>query len=330
MANVVRVSTELAEFGASPRTLSMGGAVGSGNSVIFVTNTDSYDVAGVDFVLTDNQGNTYVVDFDTTENDGTTQKVVLRCHNITNAPTEFSISWTGGGDRYIAGYFAELSGVANAAPSDTDKTNQPFGASVSASLTSTGASALGLAFFEGGSDITPQSGFTRSPGSGSSNFIWMYDEDLGAAGAKTFGATWTGDGNRDLYSLIYENAGAGVTGSGSADLPGIEASGSGTVGPASVTLVAPLATAGLRLRTMPDLAPGDIVEYEVYAGAGSITVNTNGSFFADAGVTHFRYRVNDGGGFGDWIVDEVRPSVVRPATIARLPGFSASGTGTVS
>ena len=121
-------------------------------------------------------------------------------------------------------------------------------------------------------------------------------------------------------------------GSGAINLPSVSVSGSGTVvsGPASVTLVGPLATQGFRLHTMPDLAPGYVVEYEITGGSGTLTVNPDGSFVASAGVIRFRYRVNDGGGFGAWITDEVQPQRVRPTPILRMPPLSVSGTGTVS
>ncbi len=209
MAAYVRSARFQELFGATPRTLSLGSAVGSGNSMIVLVRPN-YDVSGNDITVSDNQSNTYTVDFDTLDYDGTSQIVFARCHNITNGPTELSFSWSGGDSRYLAVAWMEVSGLANAAPSDTQRTNLAFGTSISDTLTSTGASAFGVAFIDpNGRDITPQSGFSREPTTGSSRDIWMYDDDLGAAGDKTFGATWTGDTQAVMWSLIYEAASGG-------------------------------------------------------------------------------------------------------------------------
>jgi hypothetical protein len=251
--------------------------------------------------------------------------------NITGNPTGVAVvlSGTPGDTSYIQAWEVDGTGsgtvdavedsgavvtVNTAATVSFDTTGPGFAVAVIGSTT-TGA-------------FTPGSGWTTSfSDAGSANFL---HREISAAGSYTADATVPGSWNATV--LVIRDATAGATGSGTAALPAMQASGSGTVGagPQSVTLAAPLATAGQRLRTMPDLAPGDIVEYEVFSGTGTITVNTNGSFVASAGVTHFRYRVNDGSGFGDWVVDEVRAQRIRPATIIRLPGFGASGTGTVS
>jgi hypothetical protein len=149
--------------------------------------------------------------------------------------------------------------------------------------------------------------------SGTGYMFMQWRREAGSTGSYAATATDATNGGGHTYSISY--------------MAFAEASST-----PQVTLADPLATVGFRLRSIPDLEAGDIVEYEVYAGTGTITVNTDGSFVASAGVTHFRYRIDDGGGFGDWTIDEVQPRAIRPATILRLPvvAVAVSGSGTVS
>lgn len=210
MPSVIQVENAVSDFGATGRSLSFGAAIGSGSSVV-VYMRDGYDPDSLSnfATVTDNELNTYILEGATTNYDGL-PSAWFRCHNITNAPTSLTVNWPGGGSRNVNCAYWEVSSLANAAPDDGPiRTEQPFGESISASLTADAASACGLAYIDSGRDITPQSGFSREPTTGSSREIVMYDEDMGAAGSKTFGATWTGGANVVMWSILYAAAGGG-------------------------------------------------------------------------------------------------------------------------
>lgn len=209
MPSVIQVENAVSDFGASGLSLSFGSAITSGSSVI-VYMRDGYDPDSLSnfATVTDNQSNTYIMEWASTNYDGL-PSAWFRCHGITNAPTSLTITWPGGGSRNVNCAYFEVSGLASSAVSDFGRSEQAFGTSITDSLTAVGASACGLAYIDPSRDITPQSGFTREPATGSGREIAMYDADMGAAGSKTFGATWTGDANVVMWSMIYESASSG-------------------------------------------------------------------------------------------------------------------------
>lgn len=67
----------------------------------------------------------------------------------------------------------------------------------------------------------------------------------------------------------------------------------GHAGFTSVLITAPDLGATERVEASPDLAAGDYVEWGNIQGAGTVTVNADGSFTASAGVTAFDYYVGN-------------------------------------
>lgn len=65
-------------------------------------------------------------------------------------------------------------------------------------------------------------------------------------------------------------------------------------GTSYVNLAAPLASSGDRLTATPDLSDGDQIRWFGVAGTGTVTVNSDGSYSYDSGVSSFQWRVNDG------------------------------------
>lgn len=95
-----------------------------------------------------------------------------------------------------------------------------------------------------------------------------------------------------------------------------------------VTLVAPLATSGQRLTSIPDLIASDMVAYGNVIPLGAVTVNADGTFLTDRTVGEFSVEVNDGTGWGGYGV-ETMASVLFDGTLI-AGSASASGSFTVS
>lgn len=205
------------------------------------------------------------------------------------------------------------------------------GAATAAPMTASGSGARG-ANGDGAATAGPMTasgaGFRAAHGDGAAIAAPMT-----ASGSGDVSGAIGGNGSASIAPMTASGSGVrGANGSGAPSTSPMTSGGSGTVtaGAPTVTLADPLAFSGFRLRSIPDLADGDVVQYEIVSGTGSLVVNPNGSFVAAATVLFFRFRVDDGGGYGDWALQEVRPAGIRPATMTTIPSMTASGSGTVS
>lgn len=209
MAATVQSALPTEDFGTSPRTFSLGGAVASGNDLIVVIITGA-DSGGVDATVTDNQSNTYTLVYDTL-NLNDEQVLCYRATNITNGPTSVNVQWTGGGSRFVGIGYVEVSGLG--AFISGARTRTVFTETVSTTIDTTGNNgAYGVGVVtSAGKDITPSSGFSRTPASGTSFNHVIFDDDMGTGGTKTYGGTWTGQGNENanVIALAFAASGGG-------------------------------------------------------------------------------------------------------------------------
>lgn len=193
MPSYTRSSSFIDNFGPSGTTIALGGAVGAAASVFVALFSDAYNDGGVPMTVTDNQSNTYTL-ARTWLNGSANNSGLFYCHNITNAPTELVINWTGGGNRYIESAFLEGTGFVNAGPSYSDHLREVNVETTSITLDTLAAGEALIGFMlSQARDVTPTSGISRYPSTGSSR-VWLFDDDAGAAGAKTIGASWTSQG----------------------------------------------------------------------------------------------------------------------------------------
>jgi hypothetical protein len=242
----------------------------------------------------------------------------FRLLNPTSGTNNIVITWdVNSGCSMIA---LMLSGVDQTTPITAHEITvpgAPYDTQTATVASATGELVIDCASFRGGTDVTTTIGagqtlILKEAGFGgtavSTQLSCSYE-----AGAATNTMSWTYAPSATYNSIMGAFSFKNATGGG----------------PSTVVLANPLATVGFRLQTTPDLAAGDIVEYEVYGGTGSLVVNTDASFVAASTVTHLRYRVDDGGGFGDWAIDEIAPRVTRPVTNTLIPQMTVSGSGTV-
>lgn len=210
-AGFVRYTNFVEEFGASGLTSTIPGAApASGNSLLLVIR-NSYAPSDINPIsVSDNQGNTYILDL---EGLGRSEGLhgVFRCHNITNAPTSLTFTWAGGGSRYITYGIAEISGLTNAAPTDTahNRIVTDGTGAISTTVTTAGAGEFVCAFLGHTSfDITVDADYTRTPtGAVANSFI--YDLDAGAAGDKTPDFASSANDTCAIFALSYAVAGTG-------------------------------------------------------------------------------------------------------------------------
>lgn len=163
--------------------------VTSGNTVLVIFEIPTANTPLIS--VTDNQSNTYTEDLTATSAGGNAL-YFYRASNVTNGPTSVTIDWTG--NALVTANIFEVSGLTNTSPVDAtvaDTTNFSSTTTPSQSITTTtdNAAVLAMLTLTSGTTITPDSGWSALPSSGSNfNFI-LYDNDVGAAGSKTVGGT---------------------------------------------------------------------------------------------------------------------------------------------
>jgi len=204
---IVRVLA-FAPGSADPHTLSLGTAVGSGNALVVVVRVfSSITISGV----SDNGGAspTYSTDYAFTQQSSANGGYYSR-RNITDAPTSVSVDLSASGA--IRAFVVEISGMA-----ETDVVGETFtlasqGSATdapSASFTTDTANELSLALLEMAVSKTVTAGGDYSVthvNGPPANYALLYDEDVGAAGAKTASASWTTATNTWLNGITYRGA----------------------------------------------------------------------------------------------------------------------------
>jgi hypothetical protein len=205
-AALVRYTNFVEEFGASGLTSTIPvAAPASGNSLVLVIR-NSFKPSDINPISV--TGFTQAIDAlgRSEGNHG-----VFYRHNITDSPTTLTMTWDGGGSRYITYGIAEISGLTNAAPTDTahNRVVTGFDGAISTTIDTVGAGECVVAFLGHGSfDITGTGDFTRTP-TGAVVNSFIYDLDAGAAGAKTVGYTGAGNDTGAIFALSFAVAGSG-------------------------------------------------------------------------------------------------------------------------
>jgi hypothetical protein len=198
-------------FGASPRSLTISPPT-NGNSLLVVINNGG---ATGTRALTANSGAvSFTLDY-TSTNSGAHE--FYRANNIATGPSSIEYSWDGGGSSFVEAFVFEVQNLAAAAPQDTNA-EQHFAAEAGdVTLDSSTANAIAIAamYLFDSRDVTASGPNVARVGSGSTVQDCLYSTDLGAAGSKNIGGTWTSGVQAHFAGVVYEIA-AGGGGNGAA------------------------------------------------------------------------------------------------------------------
>lgn len=190
MPTIVQQSTGNQGFGTScSATVS---AVTSGNAIIALIKLPNSST-GVS--VTDNQSNTYTLTTSGASNpiDADSTSYIYHKVNITNGPVTITANWTGSSGADI--FVFELSGLNNSSP--VGQTGRGASSSsvspneVTLTTATANEAAFGLIDFPANITLTPHSGYSVTPTQPQYTSI-VYDNDVGAAGAKAIGGTTAG------------------------------------------------------------------------------------------------------------------------------------------
>lgn len=187
MPSIVSTTRAASSFGGSGTYTITG--VTSGNTVLVIFELYTANTPLIS--VTDNQSNTYTEDLTATSADGN-NIYFYRASNITNAPTSVTIDWTG--NAQITANIFEVSGLTNTSPVDAtvaDTTSFSSTTTPSKSITTTtdNAAVFAMLTMGAGATMTPDSGWSALPSSGTDFSFILYDNDVGVAGSKTVGGT---------------------------------------------------------------------------------------------------------------------------------------------
>ena len=202
-------------FGASPRTSAGFAAPTAGRSFLVAVTTSGGEVLDTASPsLTDSAGNTYVLDGYMQVGGGGTSSTtaIFRCQTISGAPTTWTFTWTGGSS---AVYFfgIEVSGLKAAPFLRISSVATAYGLDSSTAYTTVQANELAFGrLLSGGSAFVGVGGMTVQDDVAETYSNSIYNADLGAAGSKTLGATWTGSQTWKQQLAFYDTAAAAAAG----------------------------------------------------------------------------------------------------------------------
>jgi hypothetical protein len=159
---------------------------------------------------------TQVLDFDCSVESGNDMRFFRR-ENVTGGPTSITVDMDSA--RFVSWVVWE---AVNAGAVGQTGGNCPSGSvqSRTTSVTTANANEAGMFMLQilDTKDVTPQAGWSRNPTSGTVGQFGIFDSDLDAAGAKTVGGDWTGQGNAPagIAGITVLNDGGGGGGGGNA------------------------------------------------------------------------------------------------------------------
>ena len=203
MPSITLYQDTTAGFGASPLTTGALTAPASGNSWVVLFGHSSLTVAQyATLVVSDNQGNTYVKDAELLSG-GNPLYQIWRCHNITNAPTTLTATWTGGGDTNAYFHVHECTGLANSAPTVPAQTGA-FSATTVSSFSPASANMLLLGFMYHNGTFSSVTGVNRRGATTLNDLAYL--DSTGAMGARDYGETLTASASWEQIFAFYTEA----------------------------------------------------------------------------------------------------------------------------
>jgi hypothetical protein len=185
MATITQTNITGASFGSSPRTINIGLTLVAGRALVVFVNAAGHEVSTV----TDNGGGTYVLD--ATREDG---QLFRRVEPIgVSPPTSIETSWITEGNSSPGATFWEISDPVTLADSVATTTGFSRTHTINIDTDSAADVVVGMMNFGGGGEpprsaLVPIGGITRIENADSTRF---YGQDLGAAGTKTVGFSWS-------------------------------------------------------------------------------------------------------------------------------------------
>jgi hypothetical protein len=188
----------------SPRSLTITPPT-NGNSLLVVINNGG---ASGTRALTANAGAvTFELDY-TSTNSGAHE--FYRANNIATGPSSIEYSWDGGGSAFVEAWVFEVQNLAASPLQDTNAEQHFLAESGDVTLDSSTANAIAIAamFLFDSRDVTASGPNVARVGSGSTTQDCLYSTDLGAAGSKNIGGTWTGTVQAHFAGVVYEIAAA--------------------------------------------------------------------------------------------------------------------------
>lgn len=182
-------------------------AVGSGNSIIVVC-VDIYPTFyAFASSVTDDQSNTYTLDWTSTQQGASNVRLrVFSAHNVTNAPTDITVTYSGTVESGVQAAAAfEVSGLSGT----VGNTDEAVPTDVAASIT---ASATNAESFYVGHAYVPFRTLTGSDETDSvidiGDYAWFYGIPA-SSGSNTLGVAWSGSSEAPIAGIIYEASAGG-------------------------------------------------------------------------------------------------------------------------
>jgi hypothetical protein len=205
-AGIVSVQTANCGFGGSPRTCTLpGSAPASGNDWVIVldpggsTGTKTVSCSGCP---------TFTLDYTAAS---TADEEYFSGTNITNAPTAFTYTFSGGGSAFVAFWVIEFDdlGAFQAGSGVFESHLGATSGNYTVSPSTNDAYAMGFVRFTATQTCTPTGTNAAINPTGAIDIGLLYSSDLDASGSKDIGCTWGSTSSGEFSGVVYARASGG-------------------------------------------------------------------------------------------------------------------------